>query len=156
MTFSVPIMATGSTGTPASSTMRATPGAAAVQPRVGAAGALGVDAEDAAVAEHPEAGREATPRTALPPERSMGSCPAAWKKSRVAQPLRPLPVKYSLFGEEDHSAVDDERQEDRVDEGEVVRREHDAPSLGTCSSPTTQGRKIARRIGPMTMCFMIQ
>ena len=31
-----------------------------------------------------------------------------------------------------------------------------APSLGTCSSPTTQGRKIARRIGPMTMCFMIQ
>ena len=31
-----------------------------------------------------------------------------------------------------------------------------APCFGTCSRPTTHGRKIARRIGPTTMCFMIQ
>jgi hypothetical protein len=86
----------------------------------------------------------------------MGSCPAAWKKVRVAQPLRPLPVKYSLFARKitRRSTMSGRKIESMNERWFEARMT--APSFGTFWRPTTQGRKIASRIGPMTMFFMIQ
>jgi hypothetical protein len=65
-------------------------------------------------------------------------------------------VKYSLFarkttGRSTTSGRKIESMKERWFEARMT-----GPSLGTRSRPMTHGRKIARRMGPTTMCFMIQ
>ena len=61
---------------------------ALVEPAVGRAGALGVDAEQLARAEDRRPVR-APPRLARPPERSMGTWPTPRKNAAVSRPLMP-------------------------------------------------------------------
>lgn len=81
----------------------------------------------------------------------MGICPTPLKNQAVSRPLIPRPVKYSIFA------------------GKVIRRGHitgrknesendrwllakiAGPVAGKFSSPSTHGRKISLRIGPMTI-----
>ncbi len=104
-------------------------GLALVEPAVGAAGALGVQAEQLAAAEHLQA--RAQGGLAGPAAGAVDGQLADALEERRGQPaLDALTGEVVALGEERHPAGHDERQEDRVGEREVVAREDRGPGLG--------------------------
>jgi hypothetical protein len=93
---------------------------------------------------------------ALPPERSIGSCPVDLKNHLTNQPLMPLPVKYSLLAKNTTglghcSGKKIESENDRWLLAKIA-----APLDGTFSTPRTQGLKIKRSKGPSTNVFRMK
>ncbi len=85
---------------------------------------------------------------ASPPERSIGICPALVKNILVAQPLTPVPVKYSILAGNvmrrgTTSGRKIESEKDRWLLAKIA-----APLVGMCSAPSTLGRQSTRTMGP--------
>ena len=128
---------TGTTGARGEGEVRDA-GAAAVEPAVARAGALGVDAERLA-ARSTSSAISRLAGAALVSSRSTGSIPCP----RTTRPASPQPGAGEVvgLGEEDHLARDDQRDGEAVDERQVVARQmHRRRWPGTWCSPSTTGR----------------
>ena len=88
--------------------------------------------------------------------RSIGTWPAPDMNARLNQPLKPRPVKYSCLARKvtrrrTRSGMKIESENDRWLLAMIA-----APLAGTCSSPSTYGRKISRSQGPRSAYFNSQ
>ncbi len=96
------------------------------------------------------------PSAALAPERSIGTWPAPEKNFFWNQPLMPGVVKYSAFATNvtRRCSVSGMNSQSAYERWLLARIA--GPSAGTCSAPSTTGRKISRSSGPMAIHFRNQ
>ncbi len=87
------------------------------------------------------------------PERSTGSWPTPLKKAAVIRPLTPGVVKYSALAMKVtlRSRTAGRKKESEKDRWLLARIA--GPAAGTCSRPSTQGRKASFSVPP-TVTFI--
>ena len=130
-------------------------GLAAVEPAVGRAGALGVDAEQLALREHP-LGRV---------ERALGRPAAGTVDRHLPGAGEELPLQPALdaragevlrLGHEGHPPRQGQRHEQPVGVGEVVAGQDGRPLVGHVLGASDRGRKTTRSSGPSAIHFRNQ
>ncbi|EKA59945.1 hypothetical protein B277_15479 [Janibacter hoylei PVAS-1] len=136
--LSVSIIATGSDGHAGDQGHARDTGASAVEARVGRARALGVETEEVALTEH---GQPGTQRglARLAAAAVDGQLADAPEEGRGEPPFEAGAGEVVRLREEGQPPVDDERQEDRVGEGQVVAGQDRRPLGGNVLEPLDLG-----------------